>query len=102
MSFLKKTGLILGVLSVLCGCSSGKETEKRPIYDISEGRELCCVCQSEEEAREIAEAYGIELVAYGNGIAAFHTEDDPRDVIQYGKDHNLPPLELNRKIRKQN
>ena len=50
---------------------------------------------SREEAEGIAELYGITLVEFRNGLARFHTEEDPRDVIQRGEDNGWPKLELN-------
>ena len=96
MSLLRKVGLILGILALLSGCSAPK-TSPPQTGEIVEGKELCCLCESEEKAEEIAELYGIELVDWNHGTAVFHTEDDPKEVIQYGIDNDLPLLELNRK-----
>lgn len=91
----------MGILALLSGCSAPK-TNPPQTGEIVEGRELCCLCESEEEAKEIAELYGIELVGWSRGSAVFHTEDDPKAVIEYGKENDLPLLELNRKRRKLN
>lgn len=48
-----------------------------------------------EEAQTIAELYGITLVEYKNGLGRFHTEEDPRDVIQRGKENGWPELVVN-------
>ena len=95
MSFVRKAGIVLGVLGLLSGCSS---PNKGSGFNggIVKGKELCCTCETEEEAVEIAELYGIELVSWNNKVAVFHTEEDPRDVIRYGQEHDLPLLELNR------
>jgi len=100
MSFLRKAGLLLGILSILSGCAA--ESEPYSMDDISKGRELYCTCESEDEARKIADLYEIELVDYNHRIAVFHTEKNPREVIQYGKDHDLPILSLNRTSKKLN
>lgn len=60
-----------------------------------EGRELIASADSEEEARDIAEKYGIELVDYGLGVASFHTDEDPAVVIERGKKQGLPELSKN-------
>ena len=60
-----------------------------------EGRELTASANSEEEARDIAEKYGIELVSYGLGVAVFHTDEDPSAVIERGKKQGLPVLSKN-------
>ena len=61
----------------------------------AEGRELTAMVQTEEEAQRIAELYGIELVSYKFGLAAFHTEEDPNEVIRRGKENGWPTLEIN-------
>ncbi len=59
------------------------------------GKELLCLAESEEEAEKTAEQYGIELVSFRNGVAVFHTEDDPVKVIQYGISQKWTRLSLN-------
>ena len=41
---------------------------------------LMAETKTEEDAREIAEQYGIEFVSFENGIALYHTEEDPFEV----------------------
>ena len=97
MRKLKKAGILLSLLSILSGCSDPK-TPSVPIGgDVVEGKELFCLCESEEKAKEIADSYEIELVSWGNGVAVFHTEKDLETVIQYGIKNDLPLLEPNRK-----
>jgi len=60
--------------------------------------QLLCGTDTLEDAEELAELYGITLVGYKNGLARFHTEEDPRDVIRRGKDNGWPELVLNRVI----
>ncbi len=59
------------------------------------GEELLCLADSKEEAQKIADMYGIELVKYGMGVATFHTEEDPYEVIARGKKEGYPELSLN-------
>lgn len=51
--------------------------------------------ESEEEAQEIADAYGITLCSYALNIATFHTDEDPREVVRRGKAQGLPELSVN-------
>lgn len=50
---------------------------------------------SQEEARSIAESYGIELCSYAANIATFHTDDDPYQVVRRGREQGLPELSVN-------
>lgn len=59
------------------------------------GRELLRSVESLEEAERLAECYGITLVEYIDGLAVFTTEEDPRDVIQRGRDNGWPELSRN-------
>ena len=79
------------------GIPSGSENpsvEELPVSEIAEGKELLCLCDSQEEAQKIADMYGIELVEYSYGVATFHT-DDPQGVIEMGKEKGYPELEIN-------
>ena len=62
---------------------------------MTEGAELYCLADSQEEAGEIADLYGIELVDFDLGVATFHTEEDPGAVIQRGKENGWRSLSLN-------
>ena len=63
------------------------------------GEELFALCESEEEARQIAEIYGIEFVKFGFGVATFHTEEDPSEVVRRGIENGWPHIELNRQMQ---
>lgn len=56
---------------------------------------LMSVAETEEEAKEIAEQYGIAFVSFENGIALYHTEEDPFEVIARGKENGYPQLSVN-------
>ena len=56
---------------------------------------LMCEADTEEDAREIAEQYGIEFVSFENGIALYHTEEDPFEVIARGQQNDYPQLSVN-------
>jgi hypothetical protein len=65
---------------------------------IVEGEELVALAESEEEAKQIAELYGISLVNFSNGVATFHTEEDLSTIIEKGKENNWTILDINRVI----
>lgn len=56
---------------------------------------LMSEAETEEEAKEIAEQYGIEFVSFENGFALYHTEEDPFEVIARGEENGYPPLSVN-------
>jgi hypothetical protein len=49
--------------------------------------------QTQEEAQQIADLYGIELISFNYGIAVFKTEEPAEDVIERGKQNCWPLLE---------
>ena len=63
---------------------------------VSPEAQLLCKAETEAEAEELAELYGITLVGFRNGLARFHTEEDPRAVIRRGAENGWPELTLNR------
>ena len=98
MKRLFTIGVLVAVFAViLVGCSK----KPREMYageitpEYAQGQELFCLAQSQEEAQEIADLYGIELVSFAEGVATFHTEDNPVDVINMGIEKGYPLLELN-------
>ena len=72
-----------------------EDTESVPT-DVSPRGQLMALVETQEEARKLAELYGIELVEYGEQVALFHTEEDPQTVIQRGVENGWPELSLNR------
>lgn len=56
---------------------------------------LMSEAETEEEAQEIAEQYGIELISFENGLALYHTEEDPFEVIARGQENGYPQLSMN-------
>ena len=61
--------------------------------------QLIAAAQTREEARAIADQYGITLVDWGYGVAKFHTDEDPREVIRRGQENGWPELSLNRTVQ---
>lgn len=61
----------------------------------AEGKELFSLAETEEEARAIAELYGIELVSFSDGVAVYHTEEAPDTVVARGKENGWPPIDVN-------
>ncbi len=72
---------------------SGLHSGNAPTY--AEGKELFAHADSLEDAKEIADLYGIELVDYQYGYATFHTEERVADVIKRGGTNGWPTLEIN-------
>ena len=56
---------------------------------------LICSAESEEEAKQIADQYGIQLVEFSYGVASFYTEEDPAEVIRRGLEVGWTELSLN-------
>ena len=86
--------------ALLPGCAQKTTLSPVPaptagLSQVAEGSELFCLAESEEEAKEIAALYGIELVEFGYGVATFHTEENLNDVIQRGTENGWPLLEIN-------
>ncbi|MBR5420065.1 MAG: hypothetical protein IK115_02835 [Lachnospiraceae bacterium] len=109
---LSRGGAVLLLSLTLAACGNGEEdpaVNKRDTAELSvaidgggklnsgavEGRELIALTDSEEEAQLIADQYGITLVVYAQGVATFHTEEDPQEVIKRGEENDLPKLYLN-------
>ncbi len=97
----RKTVAVLLILAALLpGCARKPaplppSPQHAPIAEIAEGRELFCLADSAEEAKRIAELYGIELVEFSYGVATFHTDEPLNDVIRRGRENGWPLLERN-------
>ncbi len=71
-------------------------TDSGSAGSVVKGMELMCLAESKQEAEDIAKSYGIELVHFSSGVASFHTDGDPADVIKRGKEQGLKELSINR------
>lgn len=97
------TGAIIMIfpLSLLFGCGGTEKAKGEAVHtapaveNYVEGEELLCIAGSRSEAEEIAKMYQIELVDFSYGVATFHTEEDPRAVIERGKEKGYPELSIN-------
>lgn len=103
--YMKKKILAVCTLlcMLLCGCQSKPEIKGTPEkaaqsgkQTLVAGKELFMLADTEEKAKETAELYGIKLVEFDYGVATFHTEEDPNEVIRRGRENNWPELSLNR------
>ncbi|MBD5508139.1 MAG: hypothetical protein HDR05_08865 [Lachnospiraceae bacterium] len=111
-------GLILLSVAGLCGCGAKHELTELTT-DSPEGQQLYTPVEDEtfppadtassedensgspqltaladtlEDAQEIADLYGIELVSYSYGVAVYHTDKDISELIQLGLDNDYPTL----------
>lgn len=85
------------LLCSLLGCSR-KEVPMSPPETETTGGRLMCTAESMEQAQQIAQQYGIELLKFRHGVAVFSTEEDPRAVIERGLEQGWPELSLDRQI----
>ena len=97
---MKMTAVVFLLTALLSGCTNRSQppvstSEPVRIVNYAEGRELMCMAETEQQAREIASLYGMELVDYREGFALFHTEEDPVAVKQRGIDNGWPEMEIN-------
>ncbi len=77
------------------GCAKTESIETGQGQEAVEGMELICLADEKEQAEDIADKYGIELVRFENGVASFHTDEDPQKVIDRGKEKGWPELSIN-------
>lgn len=56
---------------------------------------MIALADTREEAKKIAELYGIELVNFSYGVAEYETTKDPQELIALGEKNNYPTLSTN-------
>lgn len=98
---MKFKAVVSAVLACLMLCACGKKDitlsqDAALSGEYSKEAPLICSASSQEEAEAIAEQYGITLVEYSDGTAAFYTDEDPREVIRRGIEQGWTELSLNR------
>lgn len=96
MRRFRKLMILPVLLLMLSGCGR-KTVPLETLPSENSGGQLVCMTETEEEARQIAELYGIEFLSFRYGVAVFVTEEDPRDVIRRGKEQGWPELALDGK-----
>ena len=70
--------------------------ETKPWDSFSKRGQLMGEAEDWDNAKEIADLYGITLVNFGHGLALYYTEEDPEAVIARGEENGWPTLSLNR------
>ncbi len=98
LHILAKVALAGALLAMTSACGQDPKLEgpqHETVENYVEGAELLCIVESEDEAKEIADMYGIELVDYKVGVATFHTEEDPRAVVERGIENGYPGISIN-------
>ncbi|MGN0306598.1 MAG: hypothetical protein ACI4DN_00125 [Lachnospiraceae bacterium] len=51
--------------------------------------------ETNEEAEEIAELYGIILISFEDKVAIYETEKDPQELIRMGEEKGYPAIGIN-------
>lgn len=57
--------------------------------------ELIGIFEDEQQAKDAAELYKIELISFGDGVALFRYEGDLEALIELGEQNGWPQLSLN-------
>lgn len=84
-----------GGLSMVFAKPKTQMIERIDIEGIAEGRELLSFAESEEDARRIAELYGITFVKYADSVAEYTTDRELEEVIAEGRERGYPTLSIN-------
>lgn len=75
------------------------ETRKNAVV-MQKSHTMIAQVESQQEAEEIANLYGIELLQYQNKIATFFTQKDPLELMRWGKEQGYPSLGINQEYSK--
>lgn len=95
---------LASIIVVAVFVNNGKASEYKYIGDVVETEnielelanlELMCLADSQEEAEDIAQAYGIELVSFDMGVAVFKSDKPYSELITYGEENDLKRLSIN-------
>ena len=102
--------LVFGMLPVSVSAASSKEIQQQinglkskkaeteatqTAQTESSGTQLMGPAETLEEARELAEQYGVELLRWNYGLAVYYTEENPTEVIRRAEAAGLPELSIN-------
>lgn len=82
------------VPSVKAPQSEGNSLMKQENLQLAENQ-LIAMVVTEEEALELADLYQITFVELQEGVATFHTDEQPQTVIKRGEDNGYQPIYLN-------
>ena len=88
-------------LLLACGCARtgtarGGQSSGSPA-ESTDGAELTAFVDDEAAAKALAALYGITLVSFSDHVAVYHTGEDPKTVIDRGKENGWPALSIDRK-----
>ena len=90
VSEMRKLFLCLALAGVMLGSACGRGDSAgsaAPLptgsgaAQLVPGRELVASAKDEAAAQALAEQYGIELLSFSDGVAVYHTEDDPSVTV---------------------
>lgn len=56
---------------------------------------VIAIAETKEEAKKIAELYGMELVEYSYKIATYMTQKEPVELMKWGKEQGYPTIAVN-------
>ncbi len=108
--------LVAGTAAVVAGCvmiflglvsdkvDTGIVTEEAEMIGSMMGVQengkmsMLALVDSEEEAKEIAELYGMEFERYSYGVATYWTEKNPQELIKMGKEKGYPSISVNHEV----
>lgn len=98
----KKMGIAVTVIAIVIVAVLSAAYFFRPKEEIKaqklEGAtpiELVGIVENEEEAKKLAESYGIVLVRYAEGIATYQTIQTYDEIKKIEKEKGLPELSIN-------
>lgn len=100
--------ILAGILAVVVVAGIGaaiwikpirKEVPLETIPVQQDKLELFCMADSEEEAKELAKAYEIELTSYSEKVAVFQTDKSYEEILEIGRNKELTELSINSTIK---
>ena len=58
---------------------------------------VIAIAETRNEAEEIAELYGIELIEYSYKTAVYITQKEAEELVRWGKEQGYPAIAINQK-----
>ena len=77
------------------GTKKEEKSISSPALSYAADKPLFTLADTAEEAQKIAGDYGIELVEFSYGVASFYTDKDLKELIEWGRQQGLKPLDIN-------